>query len=103
MKVGFSIYVYFVPQVQVGIYINTSALRLLPLRGLQTVRVLRVTLRAPGVTRSNLFWDFLFNINNIYTERTKVFQHLILSHTNNTKSEYFMKGNMFKFKEILKI
>ena len=38
-----------------------------------------------------------------YTNRTKVFEHLILSHTNNTKLDFFMKGNMFKFKEILKI
>ena len=37
---------------------DTSALRLLALHGLRTLRIRRVTLRAPGVTQSNLFWEF---------------------------------------------
>ena len=36
----------------------TSALRLFALRGLWTLCVHRVALRAPGVTQYNLFWDF---------------------------------------------
>ena len=34
---------------------STSALRLLPLRGLRTLRVRRVALQTPGVTHSNQF------------------------------------------------
>ena len=40
------------------IFIATSALRLLALRGLRTLRVRRVALRAPGVTQSKLFLEF---------------------------------------------
>ena len=36
----------------------TSALRLLALRGLRTLRVHRVALRAPGVTQSKVFLEF---------------------------------------------
>ena len=39
-------------------YSVTSALRLLALRGLRTLRVRRVSLRAPEVAQSNLFWEF---------------------------------------------
>ena len=46
------------------ITIITSALCMLALRGLRTLRVRRVALRAPEVTQSNLFWDiFIFYIN----------------------------------------
>ena len=38
--------------------ITTSARRLLALRGLRTLRVRRVALRAPGVTQSKLFLEF---------------------------------------------
>ena len=38
--------------------IYTSALRLLALRGLRTLRVRRVSLREPEVAQSNLFWEF---------------------------------------------
>ena len=41
-------------------------------------------------------------VKHLYTKRAKIFQHLNLLHTNNTKSDYFMKGNKFKFEEILK-
>ena len=39
-------------------YLNTSALRLLALRGLRTLRVRRVALWAPEVTQSKLFLEF---------------------------------------------
>ena len=42
---------------------KTSTLRLLALRGLRTLRVRRVALRVPGVTQSNIFWDFFLYIN----------------------------------------
>ena len=38
----------------------TSTLRLLAMRGLRTLCVRRVALRAPGVTQSNIFWIFSF-------------------------------------------
>ena len=41
-----------------SILIYTSALRLLALRGLRTLCVHRVALRAPGVTQSKLFLEF---------------------------------------------
>ena len=36
----------------------TSVLRLLAMRGLRTICVRRVALRAPEVSQSNLFWEF---------------------------------------------
>ena len=39
-------------------YLFTSVLRLLALRGLRTLCVRRVALRAPGVTQSKLFLEF---------------------------------------------
>ena len=41
---------------------NTSALRLLALRGLHTLRVRRVALRAPGLFNLNYFWIFFLYI-----------------------------------------
>ena len=54
------------------IILLTSALRLLALRGLQTLRIRRVPLRAPGVTQSNLFGNFF-----------SLYKHFKLRSTNN--------------------
>ena len=50
-------------RLEISLLIITSALRLLALRGLQTLRIRRVALRAPGVSQSNIHWDFLLYIN----------------------------------------
>ena len=56
-------------------YQLTSTLRLLALRGLRTLRVRRVSLRAPGVTQSNIFWDF-FPLYKYFKQRsTKNFSY----------------------------
>ena len=50
------IYIYTYIYIYIYIYIiYTSALRLLAIRGLRTLCVCRVALRAPEVTQSNLF------------------------------------------------
>ena len=51
---------------------KTSTLRLLALRGLRTLRVRRVALRAPGVTQSNIFWDFFLYINILNKGQRKI-------------------------------
>ena len=52
-----------------GYIINTSALRLLALRGLRTLRIRRVALRAPEVTQSNLFY-FSYGSEDINSKST---------------------------------
>ena len=55
---------------------STSALRLLALRGLRTLCVRGVALRAPGMLNLNYFWNFPFPLYIYCKQRsTKIFSY----------------------------
>ena len=58
-------------------FVYTSTLRLLALRGLRTLRVRRVALRAPGVTQSNIFWNSFLYIT-IVNKGRQIISHMDL-------------------------